>query len=68
MPTLINSISFLHEYLQKGKIMYFFPLCFFWDGNILKLILNAMKGNLSWEKKAPVATDLVIPFSTAAKI
>lgn len=31
MPTLTSSISFLHEYLQKGKILVFFLFVCWWQ-------------------------------------
>lgn len=67
MPTLISFISFLHGIpAERQNNIFFLP--FFFDGNILKLILNAVKDNLCQKKKNPAATDLVIPFSTAEKI
>lgn len=67
MPTLISFISFLHG-IPAERQNNIFLLPFFFDGNILKLILNAVKDNLCQKKKTPAATDLVIPFSTAEKI
>lgn len=50
MPTLISFISFLHGIpAERQNNIFFLP--FFFDGNILKLILNAVKDNLCQKKK-----------------